>query len=103
MPVVWGDEAALSETDSMADALPANTGVKVMLTEQDPPAWTMDPHVLVCEKLAASVPVSTTAMPVRSAFPELVRVTVCAPDDVPTACEGKVMDVGKRLAIGTAG
>lgn len=78
-------------------------GVKTTLTVQELPALTVVLQVLVCAKLAVFAPVTAMAMPVRPAFPEFVRVTVCAVDDVPTACEGKVSDAGEMVTTGRGG
>jgi hypothetical protein len=102
-PTDWGDVPALLVTVSVADAVPADAGVKTMLITQDPPAATVVPQVLVCAKLAASAPPIAMAMPVRSAFPEFPRVIACPLDEVPTACDAKVSDGGERVAMGEGG
>jgi hypothetical protein len=59
--------------------------VKVTLILQLAPAATLDPHVLVCAKSLAFVPVTAMLVMVRVALPLLVRVTAWAVLVVPTA------------------
>ncbi len=68
----WGDPAALSAIDIPALKLPTDEGVKVMETLQLAPAASDVPHVLVCAKLAAPVPVRPKLVKLSGALPVLL-------------------------------
>ena len=73
---VWGEAAALSAMESVAEKLAAAAGVKVTEIEQLAPAARELPQVLVCAKSEASVPPSVTALIVNDALPVFLSVAV---------------------------
>ena len=75
---VCGLPLALSVMLSAAVRAPRAEGVNITAIAQLAPAATELPHVLLCAKSLALVPV--TAMPVmlKAALPVLLRVMVCA-------------------------
>jgi hypothetical protein len=81
---VCGLPAALSATLTFAVRVPEAVGVNVTLMEQDAPAATDPPQVLVSEKSPAFAPVMLTLVTVNVAVPLLVRVTTKGALDVPT-------------------
>jgi len=62
--------------DNAALKLPAEDGVKVMEMVQLEPAASDVPHVLVCVKLEAPVPVRLTPLRRSGALPVLLNCTV---------------------------
>jgi negative regulator of sigma E activity len=75
---------------------PLVLGVNVTLRVQLALAATLVPQVLVWEKS----PLTVMLLIVRVALPVFVRVTLCALLLLPTACAGKVKEVGERLTTG---
>src|SRR5581483_2246946 len=75
---VCGDPTALSVIDTMAVRVPAADGLNVTDIEQLLPAATDVPHVLVCAKSLAFIPVTAMLVRERVAVPVLVRVMLCA-------------------------
>jgi hypothetical protein len=84
---VCGEPDALSATDSIAVSLPAELGEKVMLTEQVAPAASIEPQLLVSEKVLAFAPVIEIPVSDSDAVPELVINTVCEALVVPALAE----------------
>jgi hypothetical protein len=80
-------------------------GVNITLIAQLPPAATLEPHGFDCEKSAAFAPVMVMPDPVilSAAFPVLDRVTDCAAEVVPDACDPKVREVGFNPTAGAVG
>src|SRR5271169_5545270 len=72
---VCGDPAALSVMVTDALRAPPTVGVNVTEMLQFPPATTLTPHVLVCPKSPALVPVTAMLVIVRVPVPVLFRVT----------------------------
>jgi len=66
---------------------------------QDPPAETELPHVFVCEKSPALVPVRRTLVMVSDSAPVFVRVTTEAGLDAPTDWFAKVTLEGERVTV----
>jgi hypothetical protein len=79
-----GLPAALSVIVTAAVRLPAAVGVKVTLMVQLPPAATLAPHVLLCAKSPAFIPVTPMLDIVSELPPLLLSVTVCAALALPT-------------------
>ena len=77
-----GDLIALSVMLSVPVRVPAAVGVKVSMMVHVLPAPTLGPHIFVCAK-SPDIAMELTA---KSAFPELVSMTVCAALVEPTAC-----------------
>ena len=82
---LWGLFAALSVSTKDAVRAPGPVGAKVMVMVQLPPAATVPPQVLVCEKSAAFVPVTVMAEMVNAVVPVLFRVIVWEVPAPPTA------------------
>ena len=80
---VCGLPAALSVMTTEAARLPAETGAKVTLIVQFPPAAREVPQVLVCAKSPALVPLIAMEIEFRAAVPVLLSVTACAALVVP--------------------
>ena len=76
-----GSESAIL---SVAARTPVARGLKVTLMVQLAPAATLVPHVFVCAKSVALVPVNVMATAVKAAVPEFVTVTALAALVVPT-------------------
>src|SRR5271169_4401017 len=72
---VCGDPAALSVMVTDALRAPAAVGVNVTEMLQFPPAATLTPHVLVCPKSPALVPVTAMLVMVKAPVPVLFSVT----------------------------
>jgi len=81
---VCGLPLALSLMFSEAVRVPEAEGVKVTLIVQLAPAATELPHVLVCAKSPALVPVTAMLVMLKVALPVLRRVTVRAVLVAPT-------------------
>ena len=75
---VCGLPLALSVTPSEAVRVPRAEGVNITAIAQLAPAATELPHVLVCAKSPALVPVTAMLVMLKVALPVLLRVTVCA-------------------------
>ena len=73
---ICGLPLALSVMLTEAVRLPLAAGVNVTLIVQLAPPATELPHVLVCAKLLALVPVSARLVMLKAALPVLLRVTV---------------------------
>jgi hypothetical protein len=95
--MLWGLPVALSVMLTDAVRGPEAVGVKVTLMEQLPPAATGLPQVLLCAKSPELVPVTTTVLIFRVAFPVLLTVTVWAELVEPTPCEANVRLEAERL------
>ncbi len=87
---------ALSVMVTVPVLVPVAVGLKVTLRVQLALAATLEPQVLVWEKL----PLTLMLVIVRLAFPVFLSVTLCALLLVPTFCAGKVKEVGERLTTG---
>jgi hypothetical protein len=97
---------ALSATFNVAVSDPAERlGVNLTLITQLPPAATLVPQGLVCEKSVAFGPKIPMPVPLMlsAALPVLDSVTVCAAEAVPDACAEKANEPGLKLAIGAGG
>ncbi len=81
---VCGLPEALSLTVTLAVRMPDAVGAKIVLMEQDAPAATDAPQLLVCEKSPGLVPPSVMLLMVSTAPPVLVSTTTPAALDVPT-------------------
>jgi hypothetical protein len=92
--------AALSDTVRLADRLPVVDGLNVTDTEQDAPAASVLPQVVVRVKSAGFAPETAMLEIVNAAAPEFVRVTDFDELAVPTVCEPKLRLVGERPALG---
>jgi hypothetical protein len=68
----------LSEMLSAAVRIPRPEGVNITAITQLAPAATELPHVLVCAKSLALVPVNAMLAMIKAALPVLLRVRVCA-------------------------
>ena len=73
---VWGEAAALSAMETIAEKFAGEAGVKVTEIEQLAPAARELPQVLVCAKPEASVPPSVTALMVNGALPVFLSVAI---------------------------
>ena len=73
---VCGLPLALSATLTAAVNEPLAAGVNVTLIVHLPPAATLDPQLLVCEKSLELVPVIPMLVMLKAALPVLLRVTV---------------------------
>lgn len=84
----------------LPERVPAAVGVKVTENTHDAPGASELPHVL---PLNAKSPV--TAMPVmlKTAWPVLLSVTLCAALVVPTFCAPKDKLLGAKATLGVAG
>jgi hypothetical protein len=98
---VCGDPDALSVTVTDAPRLPAAVGVNVTEMLQFPPAATLAPHVLVCAKSPAFVPVTAMLVIDRAPDPVLFSVTAWAVLVAPTFWLVKVRLPEVSDAIGT--
>ena len=87
---VCGLPAALSETEIVAERVPAAVGLKVTLIVQLAPFATEVPQLFVCEKSAAFVPVIVILEIVSVPLPVLNNVTPLTGLEVPTAWLGNV-------------
>ena len=76
--------------------VPVAVGVKVTLRVQLALVARLEPQVLVWEKS----PLTVMLVMLRVALPVLLRVTLWALLLPPTACAGKVKEVGERLTTG---
>jgi hypothetical protein len=74
--IVCGLPLALSEMLNVAASAAATEGVNVTSIVQLAPAASELPHVLVCAKSLALVPVSAGVLMLRAALPVLLRVAV---------------------------
>ena len=97
---VCGLPLALSVMLTEAVRLPLAAGVNVTRIVQLVLAATELPHVLLCAKSLALVPVSARLVMLKAALPVLLRVTACAVLVVPTDWLPKARLVGERLATG---
>lgn len=95
-----GLPTALSVTLRAALRAPLAAGLKVTLIVQLAPAASELPHVWVCAKSGALVPVIAMAMIVRDAEPVFLSVTVLTPVVVPIASVPKLTLAGERLTTG---
>ena len=98
-----GEPVALSATESVAEKLVAEAGVKVTEMEQWDPAASELPQVLVWLKSAGFVPAMEMLPIASAAVPLFERVMVCAVALLPTAVLGKASVVGLSDADGAAG
>jgi hypothetical protein len=80
--------------------VPVAAGLKVTLMVQLAPAATLDPQLFVSAKSLELAPESAMLLRLKSAFPELVKVTTWAAVAVPTAWLAKARLVGERLVVG---
>jgi Na+-transporting NADH:ubiquinone oxidoreductase subunit NqrE len=94
-----GLPAALSLTLSDAVRVPLAVGLKVILMLQVAPAANELPHVWVCAKSPALVPVMAIPVMLMAVVPTLVSVTVFAGLVVPMATVPKFRLVGKSFAV----
>jgi hypothetical protein len=94
MATVCGEPDALSPTESVAEKLVADAGVKVTEIEQLDPAASVLPQVLVSPKSVGFVPAIEMLSRVSADPPVFISVTVCAAEVEPTAVFGKGTDVG---------
>ena len=74
---VCGDPGPLSETDNVAVRVLIDWGVNAMLITQLPFEGRLDPHVLVCVKSLAFVPVKVIEEMATAASVLLLKVTGC--------------------------
>ena len=100
---VCGLPLALSVMLSEAVRLPLAEGVNFTLIVQLAPAATELPHVLVCAKSLALVPVSARLVMFKAALPVLVSVTVWAVLVVLIVWFPKARLPGAMLATGAGG
>jgi hypothetical protein len=82
-----------------AARLPAAVGVNVTLIVQLAPPATLAPHVFVCEKSPAFVPVIAMLV-IDSGPPVLLNVTTCGALALPTAWLAKLKLLTERLTEG---
>jgi len=97
---VCGLPLALSVMLTEAVRVPGAEGVNLTLIVQLPPAATELPHVLVCAKSLAFVPVTARLVMLKLAFPVLLRVMGCTALVVPRVWLPKVRLVAVRLTTG---
>ncbi len=101
--MVCGEEAALSLTLSVAVRAPLAVGLNATLIEQFAPAAKLAPQVLFSVKSDALAPPTVTLEIVSDAVPVFVKVAICDPLVVPTACAAKVSEEGVNDASGVPG
>ena len=99
---VCGDPVALSATESVAEKLAAEAGLKITEIVQSAPTATELPQVFVSLKSAAFVPVMLMPLIASAAEPILVSVTLFATEFVPVVVFGKASDAGLSDAAGPA-
>jgi len=92
----WVAGLALSVIVTAPVRVPAAVGLKVTLRVQLALAARLAPQVLVWEKS----PLAVMLVMLSVALPVLLRMTLWALLLVPTACAGKVKEVGERLTTG---
>ena len=80
---VWGEPLALSARLTLADLLPADTGLNVTDSGQLAFAASVDPQVFDNTKSSASTPVTLIDDSVKVPLPLLVTVTDFAAEAVP--------------------
>jgi len=85
---------------SEAVRLPLAEGVNLTPIVQWAPAASDLPHVLICAKLLALVPLTARLVILKAALPVLLRVTVRAVLVLPTGWLPKARLVGERLTAG---
>ena len=90
----------LSVTVNVPVRVPPAAGLKLTLTVQLPPIATELPHVFVCEKSLASVPLIATLLTVSAAVPVLLSVTFWTALVVFRICAPNVRLDGATLATG---
>jgi hypothetical protein len=88
---------ALSVTERVALRVPEAVGANVTLIVQFPPAVTLEPQVLVCEKSPLFEPVIAILEIVSAAEPGLESVRVLAELEVPTCWLLKVKEAGDKV------
>jgi hypothetical protein len=93
---VWVAGLALSVMVTVPVLVPAAVGLKVTLRVQLALAARLEPQVWVWEKS----PLTVMLVIARVALPVFVSVRLWALLLVPTACAGKVKEVGERVAAG---
>lgn len=98
-----GELTALPVKVREAAAAPAAVGLKVTEMVQEALAASVVAQLLVRLKAAALAPVRAILLIVSEAFPELVRVTVCAAEAAPTVVAAKVRLAGESVAPGPEG
>lgn len=89
----------MSFTEIAAMRVPFPVGVNLTLIWQSAATASADPQVLVCEKSPAFVPEIEMFEMASETAPELARVMLRAPLDVPLACCAKVTAWGAKLAV----
>jgi hypothetical protein len=101
---VWGEPDALSATESVAEKLVAEAGVKLISTRQLVPAASVVPQVVadVVAKSLGFVPVMLMTIPVSVALPVFDRVTGRAAAVDATVVFGKASGFGLSPATGAA-
>ena len=87
-------------TETVALLAPTAVGIKVTVMVQLPPAATLVPHVLVCEKSLKLAPTMVIEVMVKVALPVFVSVTFMGLLEVPTAVAGNVRLVGEKVTAG---
>lgn len=101
--LVCGEPASSSLTLSVAEALPAVVGLKVMEMLHEAPAARVAPQLLEVVKDAALLPVRVMLEIVSAALPVLLSVADCAVLLVPATIEPKSSLAGVRVAAGAEG
>jgi hypothetical protein len=96
---VWVAELALSVMVTEPLRAPVAVGVKVTLIEQEAPAATLEPQVLIWEKSPLAVMLEI----VRAALPLFVSAIVAGELVVPTTWLPKLYDDGERATKGILG
>src|SRR5229473_2781047 len=91
---------ASSAIVTLADRFPVAVGLNLTLMEQFALAATLPPHVLVCEKSPALVPVTAMLEIVNVAVPVLDRLTICTLLVVPTFWLPKLMLFPPSVTLG---
>jgi hypothetical protein len=100
--IVCGLPLALSATLTAAVKEPLAAGVKVTLIVQLPPAATLVPQLLLCEKSLGFAPASARPVMLSAALPVLLRVMVWEGLTTPTGSFPKLRLLGERPTPGLA-
>jgi hypothetical protein len=90
----------LSAMEIEAERLPVAVGLKATAIAQLPPAATLEPQVLLCEKSPAAAPAMLMPVTVSAAVPVFESVRLCVALVVPTSCPPNVRLEVERLTIG---
>ena len=102
---VCGEPAALSATESVAEKVATDAGVKVIWIRQFAPAASVVPQALLpvaMAKSAALVPVTVMPVILSVALPELVSVALCAALVAPTVAVKLSGEADDKEATGAA-